>query len=222
MERVAVAQGKPAEKDEPAPVIEEDNQVIIAGFGRFGQIVGRVLRAKRIGFTALEASSAQVDFVKKFGNKIYYGDASRLDLLRAAKADLARIFVLAIDDEEASLRTAETVKQNFPNLTIYARARNRSHAYKLIDLGIETVTRETFFSGLEVARSVLGSLGVSNAESAKIVETFRVHDERRLMAHRDIHHDIDKMAEVAKTWAKELEEIFEEDERRQEERAGTD
>ncbi len=222
MERLSAARGKPVQKDEPVPAIEEDNRVIIAGFGRFGQVVGRVLRAKRIGFTALEVSSAQVDFVKKFGNKIYYGDASRLDLLRAAKADQARIFVLAIDDEEASLRTAETVKKNFPHLTIYARARNRSHAYKLIDLGIETVTRETFFSGLEVARSVLGSLGVSSAESAKIVETFRIHDERRLMAHRDIHHDIDKMAEVAKTWAKELEEIFEEDERRQEERAGTD
>ncbi len=188
--------------------------MIIAGFGRFGQIVGRVLRAKRIGFTALEASSAQVDFVSKFGNKIYYGDASRLDLLRAAKADKARVFVLAIDDVEASLRTVETVRHAFPHLTILARARNRDHAYKLMDLGVEHVIRETFYSGLEAARSVLGQLGLSQAESARIVEAFRVHDHGRLMAHRDIHRDTDKMAEAARTWAKELEEILEADERR--------
>ena len=214
LERLWPVKGATAGPEEPAPVIEEDNQVIIAGFGRFGQIVGRVLRAKRIGFTALEASSAQVDFVSKFGNKIYYGDASRLDLLRAAKADKARVFVLAVDDIEASLRTVETVKHAFPHLTILARARNRDHAYKLMDLGVEHVIRETFYSGLEAARSVLGQLGLSQAESARIVEAFRVHDQSRLMAHRDIHRDTDKMAEAARTWAKELEEILEADERR--------
>ena len=222
VERLAAGRGKTGQGEDQAPAVEEENQVIIAGFGRFGQIVGRVLRAKRIGFTALEASSAQVDFVKKFGNKIYYGDASRLDLLRAAKADQARILVLAIEDVEVSLRAAETVRQFFPNLTIYARARNRDHAYKLMDLGIDHVTRETFHSGLEVARSVLGGLGLSNTESRKIVETFRAHDERRLMAHRDIHHDEDKMAAMARTWATELEEILEDDERAEKERAGSD
>ena len=213
VERFATPPPEATAKEDSVPAIEEENRVIIAGFGRFGQIVGRVLRARRIGFTALEASSAQVDFVKKFGNKVYYGDASRLDLLRAAKADQARIFVLAMEDVEASLRTAQTVTRHFPHLTVYARARNREHAYKLMDLGIAHVTRETFHSGLEVARSVLGGLGHSHSESTRIVETFRQHDERRLLTHRDIHQDADKMAEMAQSWAKELEEIFEADER---------
>ena len=117
----------------------DENQVIIAGFGRFGQIVARILRAKRIGFTALEASQKQVDFVKKYGNKIYYGDPARLDLLRAAKADQAKILVLAIDDVESSLKTAELVRKHFPHLKIYARARNRRHVHQLMDLGVEVI-----------------------------------------------------------------------------------
>ncbi len=220
MEKVAAARRKSPVACAPAPVIEEDNLVVIAGFGRFGQIVGRVLRAKRIGFTALEVSPAQVEFVKKFGNKIYFGDASRLDLLRAAKVDKAVAFVLAIDDVDASVRTAQTVRDNFPDLAIFARARNRNHAYKLMDMGVEHISRETFSSSLETARDVLTSLGLSDADSDKAIETFRGHDEGRLMAHRDIHHDEDKMAELAKAWAKELEEIFEADAKQDETRAG--
>lgn len=189
----------------------EDHKVIIAGFGRFGQIVGRVLRAKRIGFTALEISSEQVNFVMKYGNKVYYGDASRLDLLRAAGADTAKVFVLAIDDVEASVHTAETVTRNFPNLTIYARARNREHAYRLLDLGIEHVVRETFHSSLQLAREVLGGLGTSASESNTLVATFREHDEKRLLEHRTLRHDEAKMVEMAKEWAKELEALFEQD-----------
>ncbi|MBT9614294.1 MAG: cation:proton antiporter, partial [Burkholderiales bacterium] len=99
----------------------EEHRVIIAGFGRFGQMVARTLRMKKIPFTVLEASFEQVDFVRKFGTKIYFGDASRLDLLRAARADLADVFVLAIDDVDASIKTAEMVKKHYPHLKIYAR-----------------------------------------------------------------------------------------------------
>ena len=106
--------------------------MIIAGFGRVGQIVGRILNLKKIPFTALDGNVEQVESVRRFGRKVYYGDASRLDLLRAAKADKARLFVLAIDDVEASIRTAEMVR-HFPDLKIYARARNRFHAYRLMD-----------------------------------------------------------------------------------------
>ncbi|HET6720875.1 MAG TPA: monovalent cation:proton antiporter-2 (CPA2) family protein, partial [Rhodocyclaceae bacterium] len=105
-----------------------DHRVIIAGFGRFGQVIARTLRMRGIPFTALEASFEQVDFVRKYGNKIYFGDASRLDLLAAARADLAEIFVLAIDDIEASVKTAAMVRKHYPHLKIYARARNRLHA----------------------------------------------------------------------------------------------
>ncbi len=189
----------------------EENQVIIAGFGRFGQIVARILRAKRIGFTALEASQEQVDFVKRYGNKIYYGDPSRLDLLRAAKAEQAVAFVLAVDEVEASLRTAETVRKHFPDLKIYARARNRKHAYQLMDLGVTVLQRETFLSSLDIARSVLEGLGLPDYEADRVVKRFREHDERRLYAHYGLHDDEQKMIDLAKEAAEELEELFAQD-----------
>ena len=121
-----------------------DNRVIIAGFGRFGQIVSRVLRARHIKFTALDSSQTHVDFVRRFGNRIYYGDASRLDLLRAAGAESADIFVLAIDDVDASVRTAEIVRTvTSRRLKILARARNRQHAFALMDNGVDYIVRET-------------------------------------------------------------------------------
>jgi len=186
----------------------DDHPVIIAGFGRFGQIVGRILAARRIPFTALDASAAHVDFVKKFGNEIYYGDASRLDLLRAAKADTAKVFVLAIDDVEASLRTAETVVKHFPHLKVYARARNRQHAYRLMDLGVTMLRRETILSSLDLAREVLLGLGMAPAEAAKTVATFQAHDERRLFEHYTHYNDEEKMRSLAKAGARELEEMF--------------
>ncbi len=194
---------------EPEPL--EENQVIIAGFGRFGQIVARILRARKIGFTALDASAEQVDFVKRFGSKIYYGDASRLDLLRAAQADKAEIFVLAIDDVEASLRTAETVAENFPNLTIYARARNRKHAHRLMDLGVKIIRRETLHASLDLSQAVLRGLGLSQREAERTVKTFQDHDERRLLMQHAEHNDEEKMIYLAKEAAEELEELFEED-----------
>lgn len=185
-----------------------DHPVIIAGFGRFGQIAGRILAAKHIPFIAMDASADQVDFVKRFGNEIYYGDASRLDLLRAARAESAKILVLAIDDVEASLRTAETVTKHFPNLQIYARARNRQHAYRLMDLGVRVIMRETFLSSLELTREVLRGLGMSAKDAARTVETFREHDERRLAEHHTHYNDQEKMQSLAKASAKELEEMF--------------
>jgi voltage-gated potassium channel Kch len=149
-----------------------------------------------------------VDFVKKFGNTIFYGDASRLDLLRAAKADKAKLFVLAIDDIEASLRTAETVAKNFPHLKIYARARNRQHAYRLMDLGVTLLQRETFLSSLNMARDVLIGLGMKPAEANRTVDTFREHDERRLFEHYTHYNNEEKMQSLAKEDVKELEEMF--------------
>ncbi|MDZ7643619.1 MAG: monovalent cation:proton antiporter-2 (CPA2) family protein [Woeseiaceae bacterium] len=149
-----------AEADEEFDEIEEEgNPVIIAGFGRFGQMTARVLRARGIGFTALDISQAQVDFVRGYGNRIYYGDATRLDMLIAAEAGKARVLVLAIDDVDASLATAALVRQHFPNLRIMARARNRKHAYQLMDLGVEIIRRETFLSALSLTVEVLKGLG---------------------------------------------------------------
>ena len=190
---------------------ENESRVIIAGFGRFGQIVARILRAKQIPFTALEINPEHVDFVRKFGTKVYYGDASRLDLLRTAKAETADAFVLAIDDVEASLRTAQTVREHFPRLTIYARARNRKHAYQLMDLGVTVIRRETFLSSLDLAGSVLKGLGLSSFESQKTVETFETHDEILLWAHYWHHNDENTMQTLTKEGAEELEDLLAQD-----------
>ena len=193
--------------------IEEENQVIIAGFGRVGQIVGRILRLRRIGFTALETSAEQVDFVRRFGNKVYYGDASRVELLRAASADKAVLFVLAIEDVERSVATARAVRKHFPHLTIFARARNRQHAYALMDLDITHIVRDTFHSSLELAYGVLTDLGLGDFESRHTVDTFREHDTSRLIQQHEIAHDPDRLVEDAKHWTRELEEMFAEDDR---------
>ncbi|MDC0713675.1 monovalent cation:proton antiporter-2 (CPA2) family protein [Stigmatella sp. ncwal1] len=193
---------------------QEDNPVLIAGFGRVGQVVGRLLRAKRIGFTALDISSENIDFLKRFGNNIHYGDASRLDLLRAARADKAKVFVLAIDNVEASLRTAQTVLQHFPHLTIFARARNRQHAYQLLNLGIKNVMRETWVSSLEMGGGVLEALGLTYSESQSALERLRQHDEDLLVATSPYHRDEKKLTEMAAQARKELESIFEQDARK--------
>ncbi len=201
-----------SEKDFELPVVDE-NKVIIAGFGRFGQIVGRLLQAKKIGFTALEVSSEQVDFVRKYGNKIYYGDASRPDLLRAARVGEAAFFVLAIDDVDASIRTAETLVQHFPHVRVLARARNREHVFKLMDLGITDIYRETFSSSLEAAEDLLTFVGLPAQEAEKARRTFRTHDEERLELQHVIYHDQDQVAVQSQEWQKELEQIFEQDAR---------
>jgi monovalent cation:proton antiporter-2 (CPA2) family protein len=188
----------------PAPVI-------IAGFGRFGQIVSRVLRMAGIPFTALDASYAQVDFVRRFGNRIYYGDASRLELLQAAKAGEAKLFVLAIDDVEASVKTARMVRKHFPQLEIVARARNRVHYFRLRDLGVTRIYRETFPASLEAAHQSLLNLGFEEHAASQAVTIFREHDEAQLEAQYAIHHDEAQLVQTARQAADQLRELFEAD-----------
>lgn len=190
---------------------ENDGHVIIAGFGRVGQVVARVLRAKKIPFTALDISSEQIEFVKKFGSQAFYGDASRPDILEAAQAAKARAFVLAIDDVEASMRTAAIVRANYPGLPIYARARNRTHAHRLLDLGISEVHRETFHSSLVMTRKVLGGLGIGDREVERMIVTFKAQDEKRLIEDYKHYTDEEKLVERARSDAVRLEKIFEED-----------
>ena len=178
------------------------------GFGRFGQIVARVLRARRIPFTALDSSVAQVDFVRRFGAQIYYGDAGRLDILRAAQADKARAFVLAIDNVDASLRVAEMVRQHFPHLPIYARARDRTHVHKLMDLGVTIIERETFLSAMELTRRLLRGLGLGEAEAKRLLATFKQQDEKRLYDDYKYYTDLEKVRSNAQSAAVELEELF--------------
>jgi monovalent cation:proton antiporter-2 (CPA2) family protein len=188
-----------------------EGHVIIAGFGRFGQIVARVLRAKKIPFTALDISPEQIALVERFGSKAFYGDASRLDILEAAQADKARAFVLAIDDVEASIRTAEMVKARFPDLPIYARTRNRNHSHRLLDAGVKIVRRETFLSALDITRSLLRGLGLPEREIERTITTFQSHDERRLIADYQHYTDMQKIQELARSDAANLEKLFAED-----------
>jgi monovalent cation:proton antiporter-2 (CPA2) family protein len=188
------------------------NPVIIAGFGRFGQIVSRVLRMCGLPFTALEASYQQVDFVRRFGNnKVYYGDASRLELLHAAKAGEARLFVLAIDDVEASVKTAAVVRKHFPDLPILARARNRVHYFRLRDLGIKAIHRETFPASLDVARLALLRLGFGAAATEHAIALFRQHDEAQLEVQYAVKHDEAQLIQSSKQAAEQLRELFEAD-----------
>lgn len=190
---------------------DNDRHVVIAGFGRFGQICARILRAKGIPFTALEKSAEQVELVRRFGSSAFFGDASRPDILQAAQIDKARAFVLAIDDVEASLRIAEFVKQNYPHVPIFARARDRQHAYRFLDLGIRSLRRETFLSSLDLTKQLLMGLGYSERVADRAVKTFRVHDERRLYEDYELASDMEKLQQKARSDAATLEQLFRED-----------
>ena len=186
-------------------------KVIIAGFGRFGQIVGRILAAKQIAFTALEASQTQVDFLRRFGNQVFYGDASRLELLRAAHAENAQVFVLAIDDVEASVKTAQLIRQYFPHLKIYARARNRQHAFRLMDLDVRYIIRETLVSSLEMSVQVLEALGQSKSKAMETVHRFRVYDEATMAKQHAVKDDEKKFLATTRESAEQLMHLFETD-----------
>ena len=190
----------------------EEPRVLLAGLGRFGQIVARVLRARRIRFTALEISQAQVDFVRRFGNRLYYGDASRLEMLRSAGAAQASVLVIAIDDVDASVRTAEVARRHFPNLRVLARARNRQHAFRLMEAGVTEIWRETFASSLELAEAVLVALGTSREAAASQVRRFRDIDEETLRAQASVRDDETKLIATAVASARQLESLFEADE----------
>jgi glutathione-regulated potassium-efflux system ancillary protein KefC/glutathione-regulated potassium-efflux system protein KefB len=187
------------------------NPVIIAGYGRVGQIISRVLRMCGVPFTALEVSYQQVDFVRRYGSKVYYGDASRLELLEAAKTGEAKLFVLAIDDVEASVKTAAIVRKHFPDVPILARARNRVHLFRLRDLGVKLIWRETFSASLDIARHTLLSLGFGIAASERAVTLFKQHDEQRLDTQYAVQHDEAQLIQTSKEAAAQLQELFESD-----------
>jgi glutathione-regulated potassium-efflux system protein KefB len=207
--RLAPAAAMSAPPFDTMPAAEQ--HVIIAGLGRFGQIVSRVLRGRKIAFTALDIDPEHIESVRKFGAKIYFGDASRLDILQAAQANKATAFVLAIDDVEASLRTAETVRRHFPDLPIYARARNRNHVHRLMDLGVTVIHRETFAAAIDLTGDLLRGLGLTAAETARSIALFKKADEARLIEGYKHYTDEEKLAELARRNVEELERQFEAD-----------
>ncbi len=194
--------------DEPP---SKEGHVVIAGFGRVGQIVARVLSAKGIPITALDDDADQVQLVNRFGNKSYFGDATRLAILEAAETNKARAFVLAIDDVEASLKTAQLVRMHFPHVPIFARARNRRHVHRLIDLGVKHIERETFLSSLALTRDVLRGLGLPEGEIRFIVDSFKEHDERLLREVYAHYTDTQKVTALSLQRSEELADILSRD-----------
>ncbi len=186
----------------------QDSPVIIAGFGRFGQIIGRLLLANRIRATVLDHDPDQVDLLRKFGFTVFYGDATRSDLLRAAGAETARMIVVAIDDVGDSLALVDVVKRNFPHLKILARARNVSHYYDLMDRGVTILERETFEAALQLGGQVLQQLGYGSERVGKVVQQFREHNFKTLRAVYPHYRDQHQVISLAKQGRQELEEMF--------------
>ncbi|MES1998814.1 MAG: cation:proton antiporter [Pseudomonadota bacterium] len=196
--------------DDPA------KSVVIAGFGRVGQVVGRMLNARNIEYTALDISPEQVDFVRKFGNKVYYGDAGKLSLLNAAKVGEARLFVLAVDDVEASMRIAGLMRRHFPHVPILARARNRAHYMRLRELEIDMVERETWGSSVTMGKMALHNLDPGQ-DVERLAALFVRHDQALLERQQALLNDQAELIKVSISARAELSDILQSD---AEQRAG--
>ncbi len=188
-----------------------EHQVIIAGFGRMGQIVGRILRMHHIEFTAVENDARQVDFVRKFGNAVYYGNPNNPEILRAAGIAHAKIFVLALDDVEQSIVTAKYIRQSYPHIKLIARARDRTHHYRLREAGVELIWRETYFASLGMAHASLLALGFDEAMARESIDVFRKYDEDLLERQVAVYNDESKIIESARAAMVELEGLFDSD-----------
>ena len=198
--------------ERPADEIDEhDNPVILAGFGRFGHIVGRLLRANGFGTTVLDHDADQVETLSRYGMKSFYGDASRLDLLEAAGARQARLFVLAIDDEAKALQIITTVQQAFPQLKILARATSRQHAYEILRLGVTQVYRETLGSALDLSIDALRALGMEDRRAHRVAEIFREHDEASVREMAKLPDDDADYVSIARKHIENLERALQSD-----------
>jgi glutathione-regulated potassium-efflux system ancillary protein KefC len=193
----------------PADIIEtQEDHVIIAGFGRFGQIVGRLLRANQIALTVLDHDPEQIELLRRFEIKVFYGDATRVDLLHAAGAARARALVVAIDDTEASLKLVDAVRREFPDLKIMARARNVSHLYDLMDRGVTVIERETFESALQLGQSVLRHLGFGAFRARQAAQKFKLHNIKNVHAVYPYYKDQEQFISMARQARDELNEMF--------------
>lgn len=194
--------------ERPKDAIPENNSVIIAGFGRFGQIVGRVLVAKGITPTLIDNDPNQVDLMRDFGWRCYYGDASRLDLLEEAGIAEAKLLVIAVNDSAAALEMAKLVKERWPAVAIVARARSRTDAFDLRELDLNPI-RETFYSSLEAARQSLLAIGESASVAEKVVRQFEKHDLDQLEATLKIRHDRKAISSLMEQGRQDLKTLLE-------------
>ena len=196
----------------------QDAPIVIAGFGRYGQIVGRLLYANGLKATVLEHDAEQIEFLRRFDFRVHYGDATRLDLLRSAGAASARVLVIAIDDVEQSLKLADLAREHFPGTTVVARARNVAHWYALRDRGVHHIERETLDAALMSARSVLEAMGWQPHRARQLAMRFRRHNVEQLEEQWPHHRDEAALVSMAKAGRRQLEELFAQDRAAREER----
>jgi len=191
--------------------IQPTCQVIIAGYGRFGQIVGRLLASNGFDLTILDHSPSQIDLVRRFGNTVFYGDASREDLLEAAGAKEAKLLVVGVDDADKSLEIIETAKNHFPHIKILARAVDRRHAYEIIRKDISGFRRETFDSALKLGKDALRTLGVDKARAERVTEVFARHDEESLRKLAELWGDDQSYGIAVRQRMEDLQQVLDED-----------
>ena len=200
--RYAMSQERPADA-----IDDEQHPVIIAGFGRFGQVIGRLLHANGIGTTILDHDPQHIEMVRRFHFKVFYGDAGRLDLLRAAGAEHARVLVLAVDEREEALRIVEIVRQHFPNLVLLSRAWDVVHFFELRDKGVLDIERETFEGALKLGAETLRRLGFTNWQARQAAHQFRAHDEKLLEEiYRHFREDLEVRATISASARERLRE----------------
>jgi monovalent cation:proton antiporter-2 (CPA2) family protein len=202
---------RPRGPERAADVIDaanQENPVIIAGFGRFGHIIGRLLHANGFGTTVLDLDAEQVEIIRRLGIKVFYGDATRLDLLHAAGAARAKIIIIAIDDEKKSIALTETVQKHFPQLKIYARAVGRVHAYEYQKRGIQTFYRETLGSSLDLGVDVMQALGLRRMAARRAALMFKQHDEQSVRELAQFWEDDDAYFQNARQHIEAFEQMF--------------
>ncbi len=201
-----------AEAEAPLPEVDEhDPRVVIAGFGRFGQIVGRLLNIRRIKFVALDSDNARIEVARRFGNLAYFGDANRLQVLEAAGTGKAEIFVVAVDDPDRAIEIARMVRMHFPGIRVYARAIDRFHAYRLMEVGVDAVIREMFGSSIDMAKAVFVGLGESNRRADELTRTFKEYDEQLLREQYRMQGDESELIRSSREAAVHLAGLFEHD-----------
>lgn len=186
----------------------ETPEIIIAGFGRFGQIFGRMLRSQKIPFVAVDQDADQIQLLTKFGHKVYYGDASRMDILESAGAKNAKFVILAIDDPEQSLLTVRNIREKFPHIKIFARARNRGHAFDLMDEGVVHIKRETFDSSLNFTGDLLRAMGYEAERAETLINKFRQHDDLMLKEQYKVRKDDKMFISMANQGAEQLNAVL--------------
>jgi CPA2 family monovalent cation:H+ antiporter-2 len=199
--------------DKEQDTIEEKNAVIVAGFGRYGNIVGRFLRANNIGTTVLDFDSDRVDILRKLGMKVYYGDASRYDLLKSAGAEDAKLMIIALDSPEKALDLVETVKKHFPHLQILVKAHDREDTYEFMEAGLTHIYRETVDSSLRMGVDAMTLLGFRAYQSHRAARLFLKHDEKALAGLAAVRHDRKQYFSSARQRIRELEELLSSDEK---------